>query len=121
YERADFSRLNAQHRENFARYVAFLDRNGIEHIHAEGNANPAYDLELAHAELPEGAQPMPALSQIELASRISWLWQGREADRFRPTGSYKPDFELDATHIRQPGAVAQEAAKLAQRAMRKAE
>ena len=109
YDIADFSAFTRRHNENFDRYVDFLDKNRVPHVHTPGNENPPYARRLAETNLPDAARPLPSLSAQELGSRVSWLWQGREADRFRPVGSYKPTFELDVTEIRQPGTLAMEA------------
>jgi hypothetical protein len=52
YDGADFGDFEARFTELSANYRAFLDRNGIPHIWADGAANPEYDERLAALDLP---------------------------------------------------------------------
>jgi len=75
YEAADFSAFNKKMPENWDRYYAFLEKNGLEHIHMEGKANPEYKAKILSAKRPAGAKPIASLSAKETASRMKWLWQ----------------------------------------------
>jgi hypothetical protein len=103
YERANPDSINAVMAENFHRYAAFLERNGLEHVYQPGKANPEYETMLAEVAMPEGVAPIPALSPEGLTSRLRWLWQGRSADHNRPTGHFQPDFALDSTRVNSAG------------------
>ncbi|MBL3687815.1 polysaccharide pyruvyl transferase family protein [Leucobacter zeae] len=97
YERADYADFNARMPGNWDHYHAFLESNGLAHIHEEGNAHPEYATRLADAAATPGIVPVSAAHTPEIATRLSWLWQGRAADRDRPTGGYRPEFPLDRT------------------------
>jgi hypothetical protein len=67
YAEADFTRFNAGHRARFDVFRAFLDRNRLATIFDKGEANPAYDAELAALALPgpilakpQARKPSPA-------------------------------------------------------------
>lgn len=49
---ADYTAFNAEHAGNVENFGRFMTKNGIEHIHEPGKANPAYDEKLASIELP---------------------------------------------------------------------
>lgn len=102
YDRADYSEFNARMPMNWDHYYAFFETNGLEHIHQPGHENPRYRMELAAAPVATGITPISASDVPGVSSRLRWLWQGREADRLRPAGSYRPGFEFDRTDIRSP-------------------
>ncbi|MFG2170912.1 polysaccharide pyruvyl transferase family protein [Streptomyces niveus] len=52
YEQADYSEMVNGHKERFDRFVAFLDRNGLENTFTHGDGGAAYDLRLDALDLP---------------------------------------------------------------------
>jgi len=99
YDETDFESVNRAMPENWDRYFAFLERNGLEHIHQPGKDNPAYAQSIEDAPMPAGAAPLSTADPEVLAARIRWLWQDRTADHHRPTTGYRPSFELDHTSV----------------------
>lgn len=93
YDGIDLEPMNRVRTENFDRYLAFIERNGLPHIHSEGNQNPEYSALLEAAEHPEGIRPLTAAAPEQIASRLRWLWQGVEADQYRTRGAFRPEFE----------------------------
>lgn len=102
YERAEFTGFNERMPENWDRYHGFLEKNGLVHIHQQGNANPEFAELLATGETAPPVTPISADDVTAIATRLRWLWQNRDADKLRPVGSYAPEFELDRTNIRSP-------------------
>ncbi|MEA5116046.1 MAG: polysaccharide pyruvyl transferase family protein, partial [Propionicimonas sp.] len=93
YDGVDLTPLNTVRAENFDRYLAFIERNDLPHIFAEGNDNPEYAAQLEAAGHPEGIRPLTANAPEQIASRLRWLWQGVEADQHRARGAFRPEFE----------------------------
>lgn len=52
FERTDYSAYNARQPEALARYTAFLEKNGIDHIFKKGNDPTEFDRQLSGADLP---------------------------------------------------------------------
>lgn len=96
HDLADPEPMNRVRAENFDRYIAFVERNGLEHIHQPGKANPAYDAVLAQAPHPGAVRPLTADPE-QVASRLRWLWQDTDGDRTRTVGAYQPPFAPEAT------------------------
>ena len=96
YAAEDFSRYNAGQAERFARYTAFLDRNGIDHIWNEGRANPEFEAAVAATDYPPAVTSVVAddVSAATLVPRLRWLRQGATADKSRAVGGYRPPFGL---------------------------
>ncbi len=92
YDELDLAPLNRVRAENFDRYVAFIERNGLGHIYQPGKANPEYEAVLEAAPHPDGFGPLTAAAPEQLASRLCWLWQGTESDRTRIEAAHRPDF-----------------------------
>lgn len=92
YDRTDLTPLNATRAENFDRYISFVERNGLEHIHQRGRANTAYAAQLASAPFSPALEPLTSSGPEILVSRMRWLWQGVEADQHRPNNAYEPPF-----------------------------
>lgn len=93
YEEADFSEFNSFFPEAFGRYTDFLDRNGVEHVHKEGNENPAYVARIERTRLPEGVRTFAAEMtpfERELLRKLAHLRQGAEKDAERWIGGYMP-------------------------------
>lgn len=108
HEDADLDPLNRMMPEAWDRYHQFLERNDLRHIHQPGQANPAYEQQLAEATLPPPIRPLTAADPEGLATRVRWLRQGRAGDRHRPRGGYQPEFSLDATNVKTPTDLAKE-------------
>jgi hypothetical protein len=93
YDRADFTDFNAVHPENFDRFLAFLEKNGLAHSFLPGRENPDFDRRLAEVDFPAAVRPVfgggdEAIEQ--LLSRLRWLYQGEDVDRARAVGAYEP-------------------------------
>ena len=73
-ERADFSSMHTCHKENFQRYLSFLEKNGIDHIYKNAAVveDAPLDRKLSQMELPGCVRSAATLSTEELALR----WQG---------------------------------------------
>lgn len=63
---ADYAPFNAAHASNAAGFARFLERNGLAHIHAPGQANPDYDARLAATPFPP---PVETLMTDDPAAR----------------------------------------------------
>ena len=73
-EHADFSSMHTCHKENFQRYLSFLEKNGIDHIYKNAAVveDAPLDRKLSQMELPGCVRSAATLSTEELALR----WQG---------------------------------------------
>lgn len=76
YDSVDFSSFNKAMPDRFARYVAFLERNGLEHIWQEGKANPSFDAQVASTTFPPVVKTLLSSDGTELATRLRWLRDG---------------------------------------------
>ncbi len=95
YEACDLEPMNARLPETWDRWLAFLERNGIEHVHQPGRANPEYAERVATAPYPRGAGPLVTADPVAVASRIAWLWGNRESDMRRPGRQrFRPDLPI---------------------------
>ena len=98
YAETDYTGFHAGLPERFARYTAFLERNGLAHIHQDGQANTEFDDLLGAAGLPpmvgtvmgEGPEARAAF-----LSRLHWLHQGHAVDRMRTAYKYEAPFAPD--------------------------
>jgi hypothetical protein len=57
YADVDLSTMNARHAHNFARYLAFLTRNGLPHVWEAGESPDEFDRQLAAVRLPAAVRP----------------------------------------------------------------
>lgn len=92
YAATDMSEFNAAMPEGFDRYTAFLERNGLEHIWAEGNRSGDFDERLAAATFPAPVHPLIASDGHEIASRLKWLREGMVLDITRHAQAYVHPF-----------------------------
>ncbi|RLP70470.1 polysaccharide pyruvyl transferase family protein [Mycetocola reblochoni] len=93
FNRADFSELNTRRQPTFERWIDFLERNGLRHVHQPGNQNEAFDEKLRTAQLAPAATPVRSSNGAELASRLRWLCGSTKspaADRYVPPFAPKP-------------------------------
>ncbi|AWB93579.1 polysaccharide pyruvyl transferase family protein [Aeromicrobium chenweiae] len=93
YASTDLTEFNAAMPEGFARYTAFLERNGLEHIWTPGNGRGDFDERLAAATFPPPVHPLIASDGHEIASRLRWLREGMVLDITRHPQAYQLPFE----------------------------
>ena len=73
YESSDYSEMTKGHAERFAAYSAFLGRNGLKHVFAEGDGGEEFEAKMRQADLPgpisSGPRPVaPAeLQPVQIA------------------------------------------------------
>lgn len=95
YERADFTEFNARRRETFDTYLRFLERNGVEHVFAQPEAQRQWEVLHGTIEYPPLVQTLlaePSVYRKAVADRLAWLRQGNGVDEHRRVGGYRPDF-----------------------------
>lgn len=118
YEQADFSDLNRLRPVNFATWVAFLEKNGLTHIHQDGMADPAYAAQLARTRFNPPVRPLTSATVADLASRLRWLWQSTDQDQYRPEGAYRPGVSTPGdSPARAVSSIAREALETARKAL----
>ncbi|KQY60324.1 hypothetical protein ASD11_12780 [Aeromicrobium sp. Root495] len=93
HDEADFSTLNARRDETFERWVSFLDRNGVPHVHTPGRENPAYAEQIALRSPMPPVGPITSAGPEQLVSRLRWLRQGMDGDQLRPVRAYHAQFQ----------------------------
>lgn len=98
YESTDMAAFNAELPHGFDRYVAFLDRNGLEHIWQDGNGAGDFDERLAAATFPPAVRPLTASDGREIASRLQWLRDGMVLDITRHAQAYEQPFPHPPWH-----------------------
>lgn len=84
-ERADFSGIAANHPKRFARFVDFLDRNGLEHIYGNGGSvqNAPYDLRLQQIAQAPAIYPRTPLSPAQRVDCLPVYWAAVKHYRVR--------------------------------------
>lgn len=72
YERADFSKVQANHASRFAHYVDFLNENGLDHIFKERQSvtNAPYDQRIAQTQFVPAVYPRESLTLAERADSL---------------------------------------------------
>lgn len=76
YEAADFSKVHAKHKENFAAWLAFLRKNEIENIYDEQCTAPSpYDIRRRSVEVAPPLIPLNAVSSSELSRRLNSYYE----------------------------------------------
>jgi hypothetical protein len=93
YERADFSDFNARQPGLFDSYLAFLETNGLAHVHQPGNENSGFREQLAEVAFPAPVGTLYAGGDDTvrmLLDRLRWLHQGDQEDRSRSYGAFDP-------------------------------
>jgi hypothetical protein len=96
FDLADYDEFNQRHLETFERYLAFLNRNGLDHIHRPGSENPEYTALLESTEYPGAVRVTEAnldWTGRELLRKLAWLRQGSQIDMKRWVGGYIPEFK----------------------------
>ncbi len=82
---ADYDAFNAGHAANAADFARFLAKNGLEHVHEPGKANPAYDARLAATPFPPAVETLmsdnPAARRAAI-ERVALLRQVAGDDAF---------------------------------------
>ncbi|MBC7595582.1 MAG: polysaccharide pyruvyl transferase family protein [Kineosporiaceae bacterium] len=76
YDNVDFSAFNTAMPDRFARYLAFLERNGLDHIWQDGKANPSFDAQVAATTFPPVVKTLVSGDGTEVATRLRWLRDG---------------------------------------------
>ena len=89
YAATDMSEFNAELPRGFDRFTAFLDRNGLQHVHTPGNGRGDFDERLAAATFPKPVHPIIASDGHEIASRLQWLRDGMVLDITRHPQAYE--------------------------------
>jgi hypothetical protein len=92
YAGCSVTAFNAEYPAGFDRYVAFLERNGLEHVFAEGRSPAAFDERLAAADLPPLVRPLPADLDPRVRERLAWLAQAVFFDSGRHPAAYQHPF-----------------------------
>jgi hypothetical protein len=93
YERTDLSDFNARGPALLDHYLAFLEANGLDHVHQAGHANPGFAQRLDEVSFPGPVGTLFAGGEATtrmLLDRLRWLHQGERADRERTHGAYDP-------------------------------
>lgn len=86
YEWASFDGFNRAQRANVDRFSAFLVKNGIEHIHEPGKANPEYDERLAATPFPRPVETLMTndpVARLEAIERVALLRDVAGPDAWR--------------------------------------
>lgn len=99
YAAADLDKFNERHPQVFDRYAAFLERNGLAHVHQPGQANPAFSERLEAVNFPPAVAPTlarPDPTSERILERLRWLRQGDKEDGRREMGAAKPTFPLSS-------------------------
>lgn len=96
YDEADFTVFNSLRADRFANYLAFLDKNDIDHIFNYPEEEQRWEQQLAVIDFPAPVQTLMAREtdvRRDVVSRLQWLRQGRPVDRTREVGAYQPPFQ----------------------------
>ncbi len=82
-EHVDFDSMYKQHKENFERFISFLDQNGIKHIYkdAETVEEAPLDRAVEKIHLPGEVQSAALLSREELALRWKKIFDSEILDK----------------------------------------
>lgn len=95
YERADFTDYNGRRAGLFQHYLDFLELHGVDHIFAHPEEEARWNEQLESTPLPPAVHTLavtgPAAS-AQLATRFTWLRQGRVGDDARAALAYRPPF-----------------------------
>ena len=92
YAAYDPDGFNAAYPGRFATYLAFLERNGLAHVHAPGQENPGFAAELRDAPLPPMVRPLTASTDDPVADRLRWIWDGQRLDLRAHQLAYEPPY-----------------------------
>lgn len=89
---ADLDAFHTALPEGFARYTAFLERNGLSHRWSDGATTHEFDDALAAATFPPAVRTLAATDLGEVAERLRWLREGMVLDLTRHPQRYAPPF-----------------------------
>jgi hypothetical protein len=73
YEQADLGGLVGNHRERFARFTGFLDKNGLRNTFTHGDGGAAFEERMRSLPFPPGIRPWNDTDLASLSSRFGWL------------------------------------------------
>ena len=89
YETVDFADFNTAMPDRFGRYLAFLERNGLDHIWQDGKANPSFNAQVAAVTFPPVVKTLVSGDGTEMAARLRWLRDGMVFDGQSHKQAYK--------------------------------
>jgi hypothetical protein len=119
YAEADFTAFNANQPKRFDNFVAFLERNGLAHIHQPGKANPEYEARLAAVQYPDAPKSLLVEDEeswrLNVVSRLAWLRQDTVADSARRAFAFEKGFPPPAVKAESDRSVKGQVARLTQR------
>jgi hypothetical protein len=92
-ERYDPEPFNQRFASTFDAYTAFLDRNGLEHIHQEGRSGAAFDARLAETSFPPPVRPVQH-DPDGVMTRLRWLRDGQPFDSGKHLQAYRHPFPV---------------------------
>ena len=84
--------FDAAYADGFATYLAFLERNGLEHVYTPGNESDEFDARVAATDFPPPLAPLASLHPEDVASRLRWLRDGITFDSTRHRQAYEAPF-----------------------------
>ncbi|KUM92035.1 polysaccharide pyruvyl transferase [Streptomyces cellostaticus] len=73
YAQSDFGGLTGGHAERFARFTAFLDKNGLRNTFTHGDGGAAFEERMRSLPFPPGVRPWNDTDLASLAGRFGWL------------------------------------------------
>ncbi|EST38968.1 hypothetical protein N566_04615 [Streptomycetaceae bacterium MP113-05] len=94
YEKADFSALHNGHKERFDRFIAFMDRNGLENTFSHGDGGAVFEKEMAALELPPSIEVWDGGDDGALGYRVARL-----REQIAQTGQKHKDAEGRARRL----------------------
>ena len=86
--------FNHRYPERFAAYLAFLERNGLAHVHAPGQQDGSFDERVAAAEFPPMLAPLSSPASDQVAARLRWLRDGLPFDSGTHPQAYRHPFPV---------------------------
>jgi hypothetical protein len=89
YQPDEFNRV---YPERFGAFTAFLERNGLSHVHTPGNENPVFAREVAEADLPPMVEPLTAAASGPVLERLRWLNDGQRLDLATRAAAYRAPY-----------------------------
>ncbi|MCL3837812.1 polysaccharide pyruvyl transferase family protein [Aeromicrobium duanguangcaii] len=92
YAATDLTAFNEAMPERFARYAAFLERNGLDHRWQPDRDSSLFDARLAEASFPPAVHTLAAPDLSEVASRLEWLRHAAVIDLTRHPQRYEYPF-----------------------------
>lgn len=84
YAEADWEPLNRAQAENWANFAAFLDRQGLNHVYADGDDGAQFDQDLAAVDLPPAVGTLMGATPEELYAMKRELLDLRKASSIGP-------------------------------------